>query len=107
MFYYRSTFELYAELVEPEALLGHYIKDEAVDGVAYWVMAERGNALIKKGVLGNKRETHYVSLNYPIDDPAKEGVYTVCFAPADQLYHNAASATKDGKLSKFGSVFQS
>ena len=37
-FYFGSTFELYAELIEPETLLDEFIKKEETDGIHYHVV---------------------------------------------------------------------
>ena len=55
-FYVGSTFELYAELIEPETLLDEFIKKEETDGIHYHVVYQRTNKLITKGILGNKEK---------------------------------------------------
>ena len=57
--------------------------------------------------MGNKDSNSYFSLNYQIDDAAKEGIYLVCLSPSDSVYFNAAAASeKEGGSSLFGKVFQ-
>ena len=107
-FYHGSTFELYAELVEPETLLNELIKKEDTDGIHYHVVYTRTNQIITKGILGNKEKNSYVGFNYLIDDVHKEGVYVVCFQPSNTLFHNAAEMTEktEGGTSMFGKIFQ-
>ena len=79
MFYHGSTFELYAELIEPEVMKDEYIKDEKKDGIRYVIVFDANKSIVKEGVLGNKSENSYVSFNNHIDAQNKEGVYKVCF----------------------------
>ena len=63
-------------------------------------------SIVTEGVLGNKDFNSYLSFNYQIDSPAKEGIYQVCLQPADSLYYNAAEASQqEGGVSLFGKIF--
>ena len=107
MFYHGSTFELYAELIEPELMKDEYIKDASKDGVRYIIVFDANKSIVKEGILGNRSDNSYISFNNYIDIPNKEGVYRVCFSTADSLFHNAASVTESGQGdSMFGKIFQ-
>ena len=110
MFYYKSTFELYAELIEPETMRDAFIKDPRKDGVRYVIVFDANKSIVKEGVLGNTAENSYISFNNHIDIPNKEGVYRVCFSATDSLFHNAATATQNSgeeeTTAMFGKIFQ-
>ena len=108
MFYYGSTLELYAELIEPELMKDQYIKDPTKDGVRYIVVFDANKSIVKEGILGNKMENSYISFNNHIDIPNKEGVYRVCIVPTDSIFHNAAESTEKNQESDgmFGKIFQ-
>lgn len=107
MFYHGSTFELYAELIEPEIIKDEFILDPSRDGVRYIIVFDANKSIVKEGILGNKEANSYISFNNHIDIPNKEGVYRVCFSPTDSLFYNAASATeKSQEGSMFGKIFQ-
>ena len=86
MFYQGSTFELYVELIEPEMLKDSYIIDPLVDGIRYYIMKEDDYGIVQEGLLGNNDRNSYLSYNYQIDSPEKEGVYLVCLLPSDTIF---------------------
>ena len=107
MFYYGSTFELYIELVEPGAILDDWIKEPLKDGMRFSVFKEgQDRKPVKVGILGNKDTNSYISYNYHIDKPEKEGMYLVCLSPSDSIYNNAAVSGEQSGSSLFGRVFQ-
>ena len=96
MFYYGSTLELYIELVEPSQLKDEWIKNPLTDGLIYNIVKNEDRSSVKWGVLGNRDDNSYLSFNYLIDSPEKEGIYYVCLEPADTVYYNAAASSEQG-----------
>ena len=86
MFYHGSTFELYAELIEPESMKDEYIKDVAKDGVRYIIVFDANKSIVKEGVLGNQSENSYISFNNHIDTIERITIFS-----SIQPYHHYQS----------------
>ena len=104
MFYEGSTLELATELVDPETMKDDIISDPSTDGIRLIVVFQ--NQIIKESYLGNKEHNSHLSYHYPIDHPAKQGIYLVCLAPSNTLFENEKkNMDAKGESTLYGKVF--